>query len=64
MVGILLFNVMVLVSVVGGALLVDRVWFSKECVCCACDHSVRLDAPSIGFVCVFVCRKLSLHLRG
>ena len=32
-------------------------------VCCACDPSERLDAPSIGFVCVFfVCRKLSSHL--
>ena len=25
---------------------IDRVWSSKECVCCACDLSV----PSIGFV--------------
>ena len=39
---------------------VDRVWFSKECVCCACDSSVHLDVPSIGCVCV--CRKLSHHL--
>ena len=35
---------------------------SKECVCCACDSNERLSAPSIGFVCVFVCRKLSPHL--
>ena len=35
---------------------------SKECVRCACDHSVQLDAPSIGFVCV--CRKLSPNLRA
>ena len=33
------------------------------CVCCTCDPSVHLDAPSICFVCVFVCRKLSPHLR-
>ena len=30
-----------------------RVWSSKECACCACDHSVRLSVPSIGFVHVF-----------
>ena len=29
---------------------------------CACDPSQHLDAPSICFVCVFVCRKLSPHL--
>ena len=27
-----------------------------------CDPSERLRAPSICFVCVFVCRKLSPHL--
>ena len=44
--------------------LLDRpVWSSKECVCCACDPRVHLSVPSIGFVCVFVCRKLSPHLR-
>ena len=32
---------------------------SKECVFCACDLSVRLDAPSI----CLVCGKLSPHLR-
>ena len=31
-------------------------------MCCACDPSERLSAPSICFVCVFVCRKLSHHL--
>ena len=36
---------------------IDRVWYSKECVCCACDPNVHLDVPSIGLVCV--CRKLS-----
>ena len=39
-----------------------HVWSSKECVCCACDPNERLSAPSICFVCVFVCRKLSPHL--
>ena len=42
---------------------IDNVWYSKECVCCACDPSVHLSVPSIGFVYVFVCRKLSPHLR-
>ena len=42
---------------------IDRVWSSKECVCCACDPSAHLSVPSIGFVYVFVCRKSSLHLR-
>ena len=41
----------------------DVVWSSKECACCACDPSVHLSVHSIGFVCVFVCRKLSPHLR-
>ena len=40
---------------------IDHVWSSIECVWCACGPSERLDAPSIGFV--FVCRKLSPHLR-
>ena len=40
--------------------LIDRVWSSKECVCCACDPSVHLDVPSIGFPCL--CQKLSPHL--
>ena len=63
-VAILLLNVMDVVSVGGGALLdVDQVWSSKECACCVCDPSVHLSVPSIGFVCVFVCRKLSPHLR-
>ena len=39
-----------------------HVWSSKECACCACDPSVQY-VPSIGFVYVFVCQKLSLHLR-
>ena len=36
---------------------IDHIWSSIECVCCACGPSERLDAPSICFVCVFVCRK-------
>ena len=31
-------------------------------VCCSCDPSERLDAPSICFDCVFVCRTLSPYL--
>ena len=42
---------------------IDRVWSSKECACCACDPSVYLSVPNIGFVYVCVCRKLSPHLR-
>ena len=42
---------------------IDHVWSSKECACCACDPSVPLSVSSIGFVYVFVCRKLSSHLR-
>ena len=34
---------------------IDHVWSSKECMCCACDPNERLSAPSICFVCVFVC---------
>ena len=41
---------------------IDHVWSSKECVCGAYDPNERLSAPSICFVCVFVCRKLSPHL--
>ena len=61
---ILLLNVMVLFSVVGGTLL-DRpcMVFQRMCVCCSCGHSVRLDAPFICCVCVFVCRRLSPNLR-
>ena len=42
---------------------INRVWSSTECACYACDPSVHLSVPSICFVCVFVCRKLSPHLR-
>ena len=41
--------------------MIDRVWSSKECACCACDPSVHISVPSIGYV--FVCRKLSPHLK-
>ena len=42
---------------------IDRLWSSKECAYCACDPCVHLSIASIGFVCVFVCLKLSPHLR-
>ena len=41
---------------------IDHVWSPKECVCCACDPNEHLSAPSICFVWVFVCRKLSPNL--
>ena len=41
---------------------IDHVWFSKQCVCCACEPNERLSAPSICFVCICVSRKLSPHL--
>ena len=43
---------------------IDHVWSFKECVCCVCGPSERLDAPSICFACVYVCRKLSPQLGG
>ena len=43
---------------------IDHVWSSKECVCCACDPNERLSAPSICFVCVFVCRKFESWITG
>ena len=59
----LLLNVMELLCVVGGSLLdTPCMVFHRMCVGCACGPSERLDAPSICFVCVFVCRKLSTHL--
>ena len=41
-----------------------HVWSSIECVCCACDPSERLDAPSICFVCVFVCLEVISSFRS
>ena len=65
-VAILLLNIMDVFSVGRGALL-DRpcMVFERmcDCACCSCDPSVYLSVPSIGFVYVFVCRKLSPHLR-
>ena len=60
---ILLLHVMVLFSVIGVALMDRPCMVFQECVCFAFDPSVRLDAPSTCFVCVFVWRKLSPHLR-
>ena len=53
---ILLLNVIKMLTVRGGALL-DRpcIVFQRMFVCSACDPSVHLDVPSIGYVCV--CRK-------
>ena len=59
-VAILLLNVMDVCVVV--LCWIDHVWSSKECVCRAWDSNERLSAPSICFVCVLVCRKLSPHL--
>ena len=61
---ILLLNVMEVFSVEEVEVLcwIYHVWSSKAYVCCACDSSVHLDVPSMGFVCVYVCRKLSPHL--
>ena len=42
---------------------IDHVWSFKKCVCYARDSSVHLSVSSIGFVYVFVCLKLSPHLR-
>ena len=61
-VSVLLLNVMYVFSV-EVLCCIDCIWSSTECACCACDPSVHLSVPSICFVCVFVCRKLSHHLR-
>ena len=65
-VAILLLNVMAVYSVyrVGGGALLNKpcLWVVQECAGCSCDPSVHLSVPSICFVCVFVCRKLSPHL--
>ena len=60
---IVLLNVMEVLSVGEVLCWIYHVLSSKECVYCACDPSVHLDSPSIGFACVCVCRKLSLNLR-
>ena len=62
---ILLVNVIEVFSVCGGALLdIPCMVFHGMCAFCACDPSVHLSVPSICFVYVFVCRKLSHHLRA
>ena len=59
-VAVLLLNVMEVFSVCEAVLCwIDRVWSSKEC---ACDPSLYLSVFPIGFVYVFVCRKLSSYL--
>ena len=60
---ILLLNVMKGLSVGEVLCWIVHVWSSNESVCCDCDPSVHLYAPSIGFICVCACRKLSLNLR-
>ena len=60
---ILLLNVMEVFSVGGGALLDRPRMVFQRIVCCVYDPSVHLSVPSIDFVYVFVCRKLSPHLR-
>ena len=42
---------------------IDHVWSSKNVRVVPVKPSVHLSVPSIGFVYVFVCRKLSLHFR-
>ena len=37
---------------VGGCALLDRQCMVFQIMCVCCDHSVHLDVPSIGFVCV------------
>ena len=38
---------------------IDDVWSSKDCVCCVCDTSECLGAPSICFVCVCMSEVIS-----
>ena len=60
-VAILLLNVMEVFSVCGGALLDRPCMVFQRVVCCVCDPNERPSAPSICFVCIFVCRKLPPH---
>ena len=60
-VAILVLNVMDVFSVGGGGGALLLVW--STCACCAYDPSVHLIVPSIGCIYVFVCRKVSPHLR-
>ena len=52
-VDILLLNVMDVLSVRGGALLDRPFMVIRRSACCACDPSVHLSVPSIGFVLCF-----------
>ena len=61
---ILFLSMEVYVQIVHCLCWIDHVWSSKKCVCCACDPNECLSAPSICFVCVFVCRKLSSSFRA
>ena len=54
MVVILLLNVMEVFSVGGDALLDRPCMVLQRNVCCACDPSVHLSLPSIGFVYVYL----------
>ena len=61
-VAILLFNVVDVFSVCGGALM-DRpcMVFQRVCVCCACDPNERLSTPSICDICHKQIRKVEGH---
>ena len=52
-VDILLLNVMDVLSVCGGAQLERPCMVFRRSACCACDPSVHLRVPSIGFVLCF-----------
>ena len=56
-VAVLLLNVMDVFSVCGGALLDRPCMVFQRVFVLSCGPCERLDAPSICFVCVFVCRK-------
>ena len=62
-VAVLMLNVMDVFSVGGGALLDIPCMVFLRMACCACDPIVHLSVHSICFICVFVCRKLSPHLK-
>ena len=59
---ILLLNVMELLSVVGGDLLEYTMYGLPKNVCVVPADPVSVWMLLPCFVCVFVCRKLSLHL--
>ena len=43
---------------------IDHVWSSKECVCCACDPSERLSAPSDMFCLCFCMSEVISSFRS